>query len=62
MFELLSGMVITLAGSGEVGTADGTAASATFRSPSSVAVDASDVVFVADCYNNNIRRITSSGV
>jgi serine/threonine-protein kinase len=56
------GAVTTLAGTGTYGFADGPGASAMFRNPSSVAVDSSGNVYVADSGNNQIRKITSAGV
>ena len=56
------GMVTTLAGSGAEGSANGTGAFASFRWPSSVAVDASGNVYVADIGNNKIRIISPAGV
>lgn len=53
------GVVTTLAGqAGVVGHADGTGTSATFDSPSGIAVDASGDLFVGDYSNNEIRKIT----
>ncbi len=58
-----NGVVTTLAGvSGSRGSADGVALAARFYRPGGVAVDAGGNVFVADSYNNAIRKITSSGV
>jgi len=57
-----SGNVTTLAGSGAAGQADSTGTSASFNGPSGVAVDASGNVYVADTYNNVIRKITPAGV
>ena len=56
------GNVSTLAGApGVSGTANGTGGAARFSAPQSVAVDASGNVYVADCGNHTIRKITSSG-
>ncbi len=53
--------VTTLAGTGSVGSADGSLGSATFNGPSSIAVDAYGNLFIADYYNHKIRKISSSG-
>ncbi|MBU6158485.1 MAG: putative Ig domain-containing protein [Bacteroidetes bacterium] len=57
-----AGVVTTLAGSGIGGFADGTGTAASFNNPVGVAVDGSGFVYVADSYNNRIRRISSAGV
>ncbi len=57
------GTVSTLAGlSGSPGSTDGNGTAARFNRPSGVAVDGFGNVYVADTYNNTIRRITSGGV
>ena len=55
---LPSGLVSTLAGQAQrSGSADGTGSAARFNSPSAVAVDLSQNVYVADTDNNTIRMI-----
>ncbi|MEI6714269.1 MAG: HYR domain-containing protein [Verrucomicrobiota bacterium] len=56
------GVVSTLAGSGVSGSADGTGAGASFDNPKGVCVDGSGNVYVADFYNQKIRKITSDGL
>ncbi|MGF7075826.1 DUF6443 domain-containing protein [Mucilaginibacter sp. 3215] len=57
-----AGVVTTFAGSGAQGSTDGAGGSATFYYPCGVAVDGSGNVYVADAFNNKIRKITSAGV
>src|ERR1035441_2064424 len=58
-----AGVVTTLAGSaGAWGTADGTGSAARFNHPSGVAVDSTGNVFVADTWNDTIRKVTPAGV
>ena len=48
----------TIAGNGSLELNDGTNATARFNGPAGIAVGAGSNVFVADQYNNNIRKIT----
>jgi sugar lactone lactonase YvrE len=56
------GLVSTLAGSGQEGYADGQGTNASFYKPYALAVDASGNIYVADTYNNIIRKITAAGL
>lgn len=55
------GVVSTLAGNGVAGFRDGKGAAAQFNGPLGVAVDRAGVVYVADSYNDRIRRIAPDG-
>ncbi|MGZ9674710.1 Ig-like domain-containing protein [Flavobacterium sp. GNP001] len=57
-----AGIVSTIAGSGLAGSNDGLAANASFYGCSGVTVDASGNIYVADSFNNKIRKITPAGV
>jgi secreted PhoX family phosphatase len=58
----VNGQVTTFAGSGTAGQADSTGTSATFNGPSGLTIDKSGNLYVADTYNNVIRKITPAGV
>jgi sugar lactone lactonase YvrE len=55
------GGVTTLAGNGKPGFADGIGAGAQFNGPVGLAIDAKGIVYVADTYNDRIRRIGPGG-
>ena len=56
------GVVTTLAGGGGTGATDGVGTAAYFNKPYGVAVDSNDNIYVADTWNNRIRKITPGGV
>jgi sugar lactone lactonase YvrE len=57
-----AGVVTTFAGvAGELGSADGIGDAARFHRPFNLAIDSADNLFVADTYNNTIRKITAAG-
>ncbi|MAT53593.1 MAG: hypothetical protein CMN32_03875 [Saprospirales bacterium] len=56
-----SGVVSTVAGTGDVGLINGAAASAAFNYPWDVTVDPEGNIYVADGYNYVIRKITPTG-
>jgi sugar lactone lactonase YvrE len=53
-----AGAVSTLAGCGEEGYSDGVGVAARFDYPAGIALDDAGAVYVADSYNNRIRKIT----
>jgi hypothetical protein len=61
--RIIGGQVDTLAGTtGVYGHADGVGTQATFNQPRDCTVDPNGNVYVADTYNNRLRKITPNGV
>ena len=58
IYIIALGAVSTLAGSGSSSFADGFGSMASFNNPFGVAVDTNGFIYVADTYNNRIRKIT----
>jgi len=56
-----AGVVTTVAGTGISGYADGSAASAQFKSPGALAVSSDGTVYVSDTGNHRIRKIATDG-
>jgi len=58
------GIVTTVAGNGSYGFSGdgGPAISASLWSPAGIAVDASGNLFIADTYNNRVRKVSASGI
>jgi len=55
-----AGVVTTLAGTGSLGSANGTGTAASFNQPSGVAVDGSGNVYVGDPWSRMIRKISTT--
>lgn len=56
-----AGVVKTIAGNGLPGSADGLSTAASFNLPIGIAVDAQGNLYVADTFNNKIRKIATDG-
>jgi gliding motility-associated-like protein len=56
-----AGVIKTIAGSGAIGSANGTGLTASFNNPDGLAVDQQGNVFVADTKNNLVRKISPAG-
>ena len=57
-----AGVVSTFAGSGTIGTNNGTGTAARFKNPQGLAFDSATNLFVTDSGNYTIRKITPAGV
>lgn len=61
--EAISGVyVTTLAGSSNMGDADGLGSTAEFNNPANIAIDAEGRLYIADFDNGLIRSVTTSGL
>jgi len=56
------GVVLTYAGTGNQGSADGSATTASFYFPAGICIDAAGNLYVADAGNHKIRKISVAGV
>ena len=56
-----NGTVTTIAGSGTAGFADGIGAAASFSGPNGICIDSAGILYVADTFNQRIRRIATNG-
>jgi len=54
-------VVTTVAGNGQSGDSNGVGAAASFDSPAGICLDPSGNIYVADFFNNQIRKITPTG-
>jgi|GEM_PF-6309932 len=59
---LLSGRVVTIAGNGMAGYANGRDRTARFNKPMGIVVDSSGNLYIADSLNHRIRKITPNGI
>ncbi|HVW12580.1 MAG TPA: NHL repeat-containing protein [Mucilaginibacter sp.] len=55
------GKITVVAGNNNPGAKDGIGAAASFYLPEGIAIDGAGNLYVADCYNNMIRKITADG-
>jgi sugar lactone lactonase YvrE len=55
-------LVFTIAGTGSIGSANGTVTNASFNFPKGIAADFAGNLYIADTSNQLIRKITSGGI
>jgi hypothetical protein len=60
--DMITGVVSTFAGTGELGYLDGDVKLATFDTPYGLAMDLNDNLYVADTENHLIRKILANGI
>jgi streptogramin lyase len=58
--DLATGTVTTFAGASSGGSSDGAGSAARFRAPAGIAVDGTDIAYVADRNNHTLRRVVLS--
>ncbi|MBP7476928.1 MAG: hypothetical protein KA797_00275, partial [Chitinophagales bacterium] len=58
----MAGIVTTIAGSGALGSANGAAAGASFNKPTDVTVDAAGNIYIADQWNDMVRKLSTAGI
>ena len=56
-----NGVVTTFAGNVATGYADGQGSAAYFNNPKGIALDAAGNIYIADTFNNRIRKVTPAG-
>ncbi|MFT5166910.1 MAG: gliding motility-associated-like protein [Saprospiraceae bacterium] len=61
-FTFYAQEVVTIAGTGSLGSTDGIAEAATFNNPHGIAVDNLGNIYVADRHGHKIRKITPAGI
>ncbi len=60
--KISGGIVSTVSGTGALGSLDGPALTATYNIPNALAFDAVGNLYVADIYNDKIRKLSTAGI
>lgn len=60
--DLMVGIVNTIAGKGASGCSDGVGTKATFNMPMRIAIDDEENLYISDCGNHRIRKISKQGI